>query len=55
MQIGAGLRRAGIAAHAVHPVELLDAAYAAAHSAARARGAPAAASPDPSAPARADR
>jgi glycolate oxidase iron-sulfur subunit len=28
MQIGAGLRRAGIAAHAVHPVELLDAAYA---------------------------
>jgi glycolate oxidase iron-sulfur subunit len=30
MQIGAGLRRAGIDARAVHPVELLDAAYAAA-------------------------
>ena len=29
MQIGAGLRRAGINARAVHPVELLDAAYAA--------------------------
>jgi glycolate oxidase iron-sulfur subunit len=29
MQIGAGLRRAGVNAHAVHPVELLDAAYAA--------------------------
>ena len=28
MQIGAGLRRAGIAAAAVHPVELLDASYA---------------------------
>jgi glycolate oxidase iron-sulfur subunit len=27
MQIGAGLRRAGVAAHAVHPVELLDASY----------------------------
>jgi glycolate oxidase iron-sulfur subunit len=29
MQIGAGLRLAGIDARAVHPVELLDAAYAA--------------------------
>jgi glycolate oxidase iron-sulfur subunit len=29
MQIGAGLARAGLAARAVHPVELLDAAYAA--------------------------
>ncbi|MDQ2766092.1 MAG: heterodisulfide reductase-related iron-sulfur binding cluster, partial [Gemmatimonadota bacterium] len=29
MQIGAGLRRAGIAARTVHPVELLDASYAA--------------------------
>jgi glycolate oxidase iron-sulfur subunit len=28
MQIGAGLLRARIDAHAVHPVELLDAAYA---------------------------
>jgi glycolate dehydrogenase iron-sulfur subunit len=28
MQIGAGLRRAGIEARAVHPVELLDASYA---------------------------
>jgi glycolate oxidase iron-sulfur subunit len=28
MQIGAGLRRAGVRAHAVHPVELLDEAYA---------------------------
>lgn len=28
MQIGAGLRRAGIRARVVHPVELLDAAYA---------------------------
>jgi glycolate oxidase iron-sulfur subunit len=28
MQIGAGLRRAGIGARAVHPVELLDEAYA---------------------------
>ena len=28
MQIGAGLRRAGVPAHAVHPVELLDASYA---------------------------
>jgi glycolate oxidase iron-sulfur subunit len=28
MQIGAGLRRAGIAARAVHPVDLLDASYA---------------------------
>ena len=27
MQIGAGLRRAGIAAEAVHPIDLLDAAY----------------------------
>jgi glycolate oxidase iron-sulfur subunit len=30
MQIGAGLRRAGIGAKVVHPVELLDASYAAA-------------------------
>jgi glycolate oxidase iron-sulfur subunit len=29
MQIGAGLRRAGIATTAIHPVELLDASYAA--------------------------
>jgi glycolate oxidase iron-sulfur subunit len=29
MQIGAGLRRAGSAARSVHPVELLDASYAA--------------------------
>jgi glycolate oxidase iron-sulfur subunit len=29
MQIGAGLRRAGSAAAAIHPVELLDASYAA--------------------------
>ena len=29
MQIGAGLHRAGIAARAVHPVDLLDASYAA--------------------------
>jgi glycolate oxidase iron-sulfur subunit len=29
MQIGAGLARAGVAAQVVHPVELLDAAYAA--------------------------
>ena len=29
MQIGAGLRRAGIAARTVHPVDLLDASYAA--------------------------
>ena len=29
MQIGAGLHRAGIAARAMHPVELLDASYAA--------------------------
>lgn len=29
MQIGAGLRRAGVAARAIHPVELLDASYAA--------------------------
>jgi glycolate oxidase iron-sulfur subunit len=29
MQIGAGLRRAGIAARSVHPVDLLDASYAA--------------------------
>jgi glycolate oxidase iron-sulfur subunit len=28
MQLGAGLRRSGSAARAVHPVELLDAAYA---------------------------
>jgi glycolate oxidase iron-sulfur subunit len=34
MQIGAGMRRAGLAARAVHPVELLDASYsAAAHKA----------------------
>jgi glycolate oxidase iron-sulfur subunit len=31
MQIGAGLHRAGLGARAVHPVDLLDAAYAAAH------------------------
>ncbi len=30
MQIGAGLRRAGVLCRAVHPVDLLDAAYAAA-------------------------
>ena len=30
MQIGAGLRRAGVAAASVHPVDLLDASYAAA-------------------------
>jgi glycolate oxidase iron-sulfur subunit len=30
MQIGAGLRRAGVGARVVHPVELLDASYAAA-------------------------
>ncbi len=30
MQIGAGMRRAGLSARAVHPVELLDASYAAA-------------------------
>jgi glycolate oxidase iron-sulfur subunit len=29
MQIGAGLARAGAACRAVHPVDLLDAAYAA--------------------------
>jgi glycolate oxidase iron-sulfur subunit len=29
MQIGAGLRRAGLATRAIHPVELLDASYAA--------------------------
>ncbi len=29
MQIGAGLRQAGSGARAVHPVELLDASYAA--------------------------
>jgi glycolate oxidase iron-sulfur subunit len=29
MQIGAGLHRAGIAARSVHPVDLLDASYAA--------------------------
>ncbi|MDE3054009.1 MAG: (Fe-S)-binding protein, partial [Gemmatimonadota bacterium] len=34
MQIGAGLRRAGIACRAVHPVDLLDAAYAAGRAAA---------------------
>jgi hypothetical protein len=28
MQIGAGMRRAGIDAAAIHPVELLDASYA---------------------------
>jgi glycolate oxidase iron-sulfur subunit len=33
MQIGAGLRRAGSAARTVHPVELLDASYAAAATA----------------------
>jgi glycolate oxidase iron-sulfur subunit len=34
MQIGAGLRRARIAAHTVHPVILLDASYAAEREAA---------------------
>ena len=34
MQIGAGLRRAGMRARVVHPVELLDASYAAADAAA---------------------
>ena len=29
MQIGAGLRRSSIPARAVHPVDLLDASYAA--------------------------
>jgi len=29
MQIGAGLHRAGLSARTVHPVELLDASYAA--------------------------
>ncbi len=29
MQIGAGLRRAGLSARTVHPVELLNASYAA--------------------------
>jgi glycolate oxidase iron-sulfur subunit len=29
MQIGAGLQRAGQSAHTIHPVELLDASYAA--------------------------
>jgi len=29
MQIGAGLRQAGSGARAVHPVDLLDASYAA--------------------------
>jgi glycolate oxidase iron-sulfur subunit len=33
MQIGAGLRRAGVAARTVHPVDLLDASYAAARPA----------------------
>jgi glycolate oxidase iron-sulfur subunit len=28
MQIGAGLRRAGVRVRAVHPVDLLDASYA---------------------------
>jgi glycolate oxidase iron-sulfur subunit len=37
MQIGAGLRRAGMRARVVHPVELLDASYAAADAAARER------------------
>jgi glycolate oxidase iron-sulfur subunit len=32
MQIGAGLRRSGSAARGVHPVELLDASYAAARA-----------------------
>ena len=32
MQIGAGLHQAGIAARAIHPVDLLDASYAAAGS-----------------------
>ena len=31
MQIGAGLRRAGMTARAIHPVELLDASYAVDH------------------------
>jgi hypothetical protein len=29
MQIGAGIARAGLATRVVHPIELLDAAYAA--------------------------
>ena len=33
MQIGAGLRQAGSAVRVVHPVDLLDASYAAADSA----------------------
>ena len=33
LHIGAGLRRAGIAARCVHPVDLLDASYAARHDA----------------------
>lgn len=36
MHIGAGLMRAGIPARTVHPVELLDTSYAAAHGAAAA-------------------
>jgi glycolate dehydrogenase iron-sulfur subunit len=35
MQIGAGLRQAGMRARAVHPIELLDASYAAAAAASR--------------------
>jgi hypothetical protein len=34
MQIGAGLRQAGMRSRAVHPIDLLDASYAAATSAA---------------------
>jgi hypothetical protein len=30
MQIGAGLRKAGMRARVVHPIDLLDASYAAA-------------------------
>lgn len=41
MQIGAGLLRSGSPARAVHPVELLDASYAAAHGAGAAGRAPA--------------
>lgn len=51
LHIGAGLRRARIAARCVHPVELLDAAYAA-----KAAGeAPHAGAPDPAAPVKRER
>ena len=50
MPIGAGLRRAGVAARAVHPVELLDESYARARA-----GEPVAAVPRYSLPAPAPR